>query len=150
MKRKNESTSHNELETQHVVSAGGVVFRTVDRDFEVALIFTGGVWCLPKGLVEENETFEETALREVKEETGLESELVGEIGDINYSFFRERRYSKTVHFYLLKHVGGSIGKHDFEAEEVKWFPFSDALRVMAYPSERKILAKAIEMLKKIA
>ena len=137
-----------ESETRRVVSAGGVIFRVVNDEFEVALISRRRVWCLPKGLIEKGETVEEAALREVREETGLEGEIVEKIGEINYNFFRGKRYSKTVHFFLLKCVGGSVRNHDFEADRVKWFRTSEALRVLTYVNERKILRKAEEMLKR--
>jgi 8-oxo-dGTP pyrophosphatase MutT (NUDIX family) len=135
-------------ETQRVVSSGGVVFRVVNGQFEVALISRGRVWCLPKGLIEQGETAEETALREVREETGLEGEIVEKIGEINYSFFRGKRYFKTVHFFLLKYVGGSVSNHDFEADRVKWFPISEAFQNLTYVNERKMLKKAEEMLRR--
>jgi len=136
-----------ELETRHVVSSGGVIFRAVNGQFEVALISRGRVWCLPKGLIEQGETVGETALREVKEETGLEAEIVEKIGEINYYFYRGRRYFKTVHFFLLKYVGGSVSNHDCEADSVKWFPTSKALQVLTYVNEKRIFKKAKEMLK---
>ena len=134
-------------EAEIVVSAGGVIYRTVGKEFEVALILHDGLWCLPKGLIEENETHETAALREVKEETGLTGEIAGKIGEINYNFFRKRLYSKTVHFYLLKYVEGSIDAHDTEADDVKWFNISRALQILAYPNERKMLLGAKNMLK---
>jgi len=137
-----------ESETRRVVSAGGVIFRVVNDEFEVALISRRRVWCLPKGLIEKGETAEETALREVREETGLEGEIVEKIGKINYNFFRGKRYSKTVHFFLLKCVGGSIRNHDFEADKVEWFPTSRVLRILTYVNERKIFEKAEEILKR--
>ena len=136
------------MKTRRVVSSGGVIFRVVNSQFEVALIFGGKVWCLPKGLIEQGETAEKAALREVKEETGLEGEIVGKIGEINYDFFREKRYFKTVYFFLLKYVGGSVSDHDFEADKVKWFPISGALQVLTYVNERRILDKAERMLKR--
>jgi 8-oxo-dGTP pyrophosphatase MutT (NUDIX family) len=136
----------SELESGRLVSAGGVIFRTVGSEFEVALISTGSVWCLPKGLIEKNESPEQTALREVREETGLEGEIVGKIGEIHYSFSRDKRYSKIVHFYLLKYVGGSVGSHDYEADKAEWFPVSKALQYLSYVNERMILEKAVKIL----
>lgn len=144
----NEGRKDMELRTRQVVSSGGVIFRVVNDQFEVALISRGRVWCLPKGLIEKGETGEKTALREVKEETGLDGEIVEKIGEINYNFFRGKRYFKTVHFFLLKYVGGSLSNHDFEADKVKWFPISEALEILTYVNERKILKKAKEMLKR--
>ena len=142
-----ESGNMGELRFKRVVSAGGVIFRRVKDEFEVALILHRGGWCLPKGLVEKNETFEQAALREVREETGLEGELVGKIGAISYSFTQEGRYFKTVHFFLLRYVGGSTDQHDSEVYGVKWFSTSDALQILTFVKERQILQQALAMLK---
>lgn len=142
-----DSGKDMESEAQRVVSSGGVIFRVVNGQFEVALISRRRVWCLPKGLIEKGETTEKTALREVREETGLEGEIVEKIGEINYNFFRGKRILKIVHFFLLKYVGGSVRDHDSEADRVKWFRISEALRVLTYVNERKILRKTEEMLK---
>jgi 8-oxo-dGTP pyrophosphatase MutT (NUDIX family) len=134
------------VSSERVVSAGGVIFRRIEDKFEVALVSRGKVWYLPKGLIERGESAEEAALREVREETGLEGKLVGKIGEINYSFSHGRRYLKTVHFYLFNYVGGSVETHDSEGEMVRWFSGSDAARVLTYINEKRILAKAMEML----
>ena len=136
------------MAVEHLVSAGGIVYRAVDGGFKVALILHDGVWCLPKGLVEEGESFEETALREVREETGLKGESVGKIGEINYSFVRDKRYFKTVHFFLFRFVEGSFEAHDSEVDDVAWFSFSEAFQAMVYSAEKKMVARAEEMLKK--
>jgi 8-oxo-dGTP diphosphatase len=138
-----------ELPLERVVSAGGVIFRRVNGKFNVALILHKGDWCLPKGLVEGNETLEQAALREVREETGLDGELVGKIGEISYSFVHEKRYFKTVHFYLFRHVGGSVDLHDSEVHRAGWFSISNALHTLTYDKEKEILAKAKEMLRKV-
>lgn len=137
------------MKTQRLVSSGGVIFRIVDEQFEVALISTKNHWSLPKGLVEKGETTKETALREVREETGLEGETVRKIGKINYSFMSARKhYSKTVHFYLLRYTRGSVHNHDYEVDRVKWFPLSEAMQALIYTSEKRILEKTEKMLKK--
>ncbi len=134
-------------EVEKVVSAGGVIYRAVGNGFEVALILNDDYWCLPKGLIEEGETLEATASREVREETGLVGEFVGKIGEIGYSFFRKKRYLKTVHFYLFKCVGGSVDAHDSEVDEARWFSISEALSTLTYPNEKKTLLRAEKMLK---
>lgn len=135
------------MRSQQVVSSGGVIFRTVKGEFEVALISKGRLWCLPKGLIEAGETAEKTALREVREETGLEGEVLKKIGKIHYDFIKEKHFYKTVHFYLLKYITGSTDDHDFEVDTVKWFPISEGLRILTYPNEKRILKKANAMLR---
>jgi 8-oxo-dGTP pyrophosphatase MutT (NUDIX family) len=138
------------VSAKKVVSSGGVIFRNANGDFEVALVSRRNIWCLPKGLIEANETAEEAALREVQEETGLKGEIVSKIGEVSYSFFRKQRYFKTVHFYLLRFVGGSMEAHDSEMERVKWFPIADAIKVLTYVNEKKIMNKASEILKNLS
>jgi len=137
-----------ELPFERVVSAGGVIFRRVNCKFEVALVLHKNDWRLPKGLVEGNETFEQAASREIREETGLNGELVDKIGEINYSYVQEKRYFKMVHFYLFRFVEGSVDKHDSEFDTVKWFSTTKALQILTYAKERKILEKAIAMIRK--
>ncbi|TET58904.1 NUDIX hydrolase [Candidatus Bathyarchaeota archaeon] len=134
------------LRSQRIVSSGGVIFRTTNGEFEVALISRGKLWCLPKGLIEACETAEETALREIREETGLTGEILKKIGKIHYDFIKEKHFFKTVHFYLLKFIEGSIDDHDYEVDTVKWFPISDGLQILTYPNEKRILEKANKIL----
>jgi 8-oxo-dGTP pyrophosphatase MutT (NUDIX family) len=138
------------LRTERVFSAGGVVFRRDGADREVLLCgrSADGLWCLPKGTPERGESMEETALREVREETGIEVETTGMVGDIRYWFSRPQegvRYYKTVRHFLFRPVGGDLSLHDHEFDDVRWFPIQEALRLMTYRNEGRILRQAVEM-----
>ncbi len=138
----------SELQTvRDAVSAGGVVYRHRDGRVEVVLVAhasTGG-WVLPKGRPEPGETIEQTALREVAEETGLEVKIVAEVGADHYSFAvpEERvRIKKVVHHYLMEPHGGDFSLHDDEHEDVGWFEINEAFRVLTFDSQRGIVEKA--------
>ena len=104
----------------------------------------GMSWTLPKGTPAPGESTEETALREVREETGLEVEIVGPVGDIEYQFFRGgRRISKLVHHYLMRPVGVDLGRHDHEFAEVRWVPLAEAPHILTYATEREIVERAL-------
>ena len=138
------------LRTERVFSAGGVVFRGDNADREVLLCgrASGGLWCLPKGTPERGESMQETALREVREETGVEVEPEGVVGDIRYWFSRPQegvRYYKTVRHYLLRPVGGDPSLHDHEFDDVRWFPIEEAFRLLTYRNEGRILRQAVDM-----
>ncbi|MBC7328056.1 NUDIX hydrolase [bacterium] len=144
------------LPVKRAVSSGGIVFKKEDGECSVVLVGVERkgklVWALPKGLVEKGERPEETAIREVREEAGVEGELVDKIGDISYWYVDKEegvRYHKTVHFYLLKYLNGSPENHDWEIKEARWFPINDAINVLEYPTEKKMLLKAKEMISKL-
>jgi len=104
-------------------------------------------WGLPKGLVEKGEAPEETAVREVQEETGLVAEIVEPLGDISYWYvWDEERIRKKVTFFLMEAVGGDVSVHDHEMEDVRWFPLQEAGRRASYPSERDVLRRAADAL----
>ena len=106
-------------------------------------------WSLAKGTPDQGETLEETALREVREETGLEVKLETSIGSIDYWFAGrdgEARYHKTVHFYLMVPVGGHPDHHDPEFDVVQWFPFDEALKALNYPNEVGVLRQAAQLI----
>lgn len=131
------------------VSAGGAVFKSLNSDLKICLIARRNkkklVWCLPKGHVEPDETLEQTALREVKEETGLSGILVGPLGYITYQFFdpsSKKRIFKIVHFFLIRYQSGTTADHDDEVESVRWFPIDEALAIIEYKGEYDILKKA--------
>ncbi len=132
-------------------SAGGVVYRKSGSAPEVIILTRGEgkVFCLPKGKIEKSETPQEAALREVKEETGLNGIIEREIGKIKYWFYSDEDKAsvrKTVTFFLIKYESGDTSDHDTDAEEVRWLPIGEALKIMSYPSEREIAEKAKELL----
>ena len=135
--------------TVRAFSAGGVVIRRSDHGPQLVLgrrrrHNDHSIWSLPKGTPDGDETPEETALREVQEETGLEVRILDTIGDIHYRFVRDGcRIDKTVHYYLMEPVGGDLTEHDHEFEEVRWFALAEAEAVMRFPTERDILARAL-------
>ena len=133
------------------VSSGGVLYRPAGNGFEVALIVLrdGKVHALPKGLVDAGEDPETTALREVREETGMEGEVTAPLGYIRYYYYsrdEDTRYFKLVHFFLLRYLGGSTQDHDREVEEVVWVPAQEALRLLSYKGEREVFARALDIL----
>jgi 8-oxo-dGTP pyrophosphatase MutT (NUDIX family) len=141
----------SKLRTEKVVSAGGVVMRNDGNDREVLLCGRSSdrLWALPKGTPEPGETIEQTALREVREETGVEVRPDGLIGEVKYWFSRPQdgvRFYKTVHHFLLRPVGGDPSQHDHEFDEVRWFPVQEALRRLTYRNEAKILRQALELI----
>jgi 8-oxo-dGTP pyrophosphatase MutT (NUDIX family) len=136
-------------ETREQISSGGVVVRQA-ADLEVCLINPIGrrVWGLPKGGVEPGESREEAALREVREETGIEAEVDAELGSIDYWFYSREshtRIHKTVHYFLMRASGGDVSDHDHEVSEARWLAVSKALDLMSYPNEREIVRKAVAL-----
>jgi 8-oxo-dGTP pyrophosphatase MutT (NUDIX family) len=140
----------NSLRTERLTSSGGVVFRGSGDSLEVLLCgrHADKLWALPKGTPEPNETLEQTALREVREETGVEVEVEGLVGEIKYWFSRPQegvRYYKTVRHYLMRPVGGDPSLHDHEFDEVRWLPAGEALQLLTYPNEVRILNMALDL-----
>lgn len=134
-------------------SAGGVVIREHQSALEVAVIRPRGkqVWALPKGHVDADERPEQTALREVFEETGLRARLDQPLGEIKYFYqFRGKRIFKTVTFFLLRYESGTIDELDpamrVEVDEARWIPLQNADRVIAYRGEKEMMKKAQELL----
>ena len=101
------------------------------------------LWSLPKGHIEEGETPEQAAIREVKEETGIDSEISRELGVIDFWFMAGgKRIHKTVHHYLFKEVGGALAPQVTEVDEVRWFPLEEIVTLLAYPDEKKLIARS--------
>ena len=133
-------------------SAGGVLVKVIrGRPMLAAIRPRGkpeGLWALPKGKIDPGERPEETAVREVREETGVEGTLVEKLGDVKYTYTRRggERVFKIVSFYLLRAGRGRIGQIQeamrIEVEEARWLPLDEAPRLLAYGGERKMAAKA--------
>ncbi len=101
------------------------------------------LWSLPKGHIESGETPEEAAIREVAEETGIQSEILRELGVIDFWFMAGgKRIHKTVHHYLFKEVGGTLAPQVTEVDEVRWFPLNEIVERLAYPDEKKLIARS--------
>ncbi|MGQ9347030.1 NUDIX hydrolase [Mycolicibacterium gilvum] len=146
------------LRTVHETSAGGLVIDGLDgpKDSQVAALI-GRVdrrgrmlWSLPKGHIEMGETAEQTAIREVAEETGIEGSVLAALGSIDYWFVTEgRRVHKTVHHYLMRFLGGELSDEDVEVTEVAWVPLKDLPSRLAYADERKLAEVADELIDKL-
>ena len=135
------------------VSAGGVAFRRVSGGVEIALVSVGpnARWQLPKGIVDEGESPEATAVRETREEAGIETELVAPLETIQYWYQAtdrgERvRFRKSVHFFLLEYRAGDVADHDREVNEARWVPIALAASMLAFANERTVVAQASELL----
>ena len=124
-------------------SYGGVVVRG-DEVLVITPIGKRRVTGLPKGGPNPGESPEETAAREVREETGVTATVREFLGDVNYWYRRGgRRVHKTVHFYLCDFVSGSTEDHDHEVEEARWIPLAEAVSRHSYPGERALIERAL-------
>jgi 8-oxo-dGTP pyrophosphatase MutT (NUDIX family) len=145
-------TEKAQVVTRDQVSAGGVAFRRVKSTLEMAIVSVKPSlrWQLPKGIVDPGETPEVTAVREVREEAGVDTELVQLIETVEYWYQRIQygkrvRYHKFVHFYLLQYLSGDVADHDHEIAESRWVSFEEAIEMLAFKSERGVVEKAREM-----
>jgi 8-oxo-dGTP pyrophosphatase MutT (NUDIX family) len=139
--------------TERQVSAGGVAYRQHGETVEVALIAVGqkNRWQLPKGLVDEAESPAQTAVREVREEAGIATELLEPIDAVEYWYYGQRqgrrvRYHKFVHFFLLRFVDGDVCDHDHEVNEARWVAIDEAVRMLAFAGEKNVVQKAAALI----
>lgn len=143
----------SKVQTLMQISAGGVAYRRRGETTEIALISVGPRlrWQLPKGLVDEGESVEAAAVREVREEAGIETSIVAFIEKAEYWYFSTLRgarvrYHKFVHFYLLEFLSGDVSQHDREVNEARWVEISEAMEMLAFKGEKEIVERANEML----
>ena len=147
-RRLGDTSTSPEAEIE--LSAGGAVV----RDNEVIVIVPvkrdanrRRVLGLPKGHLDEGETPEAAARREVTEETGVTAELIDKLGDVEYSYERRgRRRAKRVSFYLFEYRSGRLEDHDQEIEDARWIPLEAAAEALTYPGEREIVRRALSRL----
>ncbi|NQW56906.1 MAG: NUDIX hydrolase [Chloroflexi bacterium] len=140
------------LSKRIAVSAGGLVIRAVGGQPEIVVgrrkrERDGYVWSLPKGTPEEGETREETALREVREESGLEVRILSYFDAISYSFVRTgERIEKTVYYYIMEAIGGSFEQYDKEFDELRWVRMDEAVRLLDFQTESGLVQRAYDAL----
>jgi 8-oxo-dGTP pyrophosphatase MutT (NUDIX family) len=133
------------VKSRDEVSAGGVVFRRDQDDVRVLVCKDAGYhkWVLPKGLVDKGESFEETAVREVREEVGVQARIIESLGEEKYIYTsRGVRVFKVVHYFLMEYQSGSETDHDHEMDEVKWVSLDEAISLMGYKGAKDVLTRA--------
>jgi 8-oxo-dGTP pyrophosphatase MutT (NUDIX family) len=134
------------LRKRRATAAGGVVLRHGEHGNEVALLgrVNDGSWVFPKGTPTAGESLEETATREVREETGLDVRIVRPLGEMTYSFAAGgERVHKIVHFFLMEAIGGDPSLHDEEYDEVRWVAVPEARRMLTFDTYRDVLDRAL-------
>ena len=148
------------------VSAGGIVYKfgdnsasgkpSADRLLFVLLIMPSGKtmnkdfkWTFPKGHIGDNkmESVKEAALREVKEETGVEAQIKADLGEVEFYFMWEgQKITKSVNWFLMEYVSGDTEEHDFEIKEARWFTVADADAKLTYKTDKEIFERAKQIL----
>ncbi|OBI89464.1 NUDIX hydrolase [Mycobacterium asiaticum] len=156
--RARQRRGTDRMRTVHETSAGGLVIDGIDgpRESQVAALI-GRIdrrgrmlWSLPKGHIEMGETAEQTAIREVAEETGIRGSVLAALGRIDYWFVTDgRRVHKTVHHYLMRFLGGELCDEDLEVAEVAWVPIRELPSRLAYADERRLAEVADELIDKL-
>jgi 8-oxo-dGTP pyrophosphatase MutT (NUDIX family) len=142
-----------EIPTLEQISAGGVAFRSCKAGIEIAIVAVNPSlrWQLPKGLIDEGETEQQAALREVGEEAGIECAPLEKIETVEYWYFAAQkgtrvRFHKFVHFFLMKYVSGDVENHDHEIAEARWVSITEAIEMLAFKSEKEVVKKASDLI----
>ncbi len=127
-------------------SAGGIVFND-NGQVLVTQHSQNKHWSFPKGLLDHPEqTMEESALREVKEEGGVEAEILGKVGYSKYVYiYKGEKIFKIVTYFLMKYISGDPKDHDWEVEEAGWYSPEEALKQLSFSQDKVLLKKALEM-----
>lgn len=131
-------------------SAGGIVFRQKDkgRSIEWLICKHSGYhkWVLPKGIIEEGESPEDAALREVSEETGIKAKIIGKVmPEVTYKYTKNGiLVDKKVEFFLMEYASGDIKDHCWEMEEVRWATDEEALKLLEFPTEKRVFKEAVK------
>ncbi len=138
------------MQTVEQVSAGGVAFREIDGRIEIAIILTNPErrWQLPKGMIDAGESAEQAAVREVREEAGIDTDLIAPLDKTEYWFSAERngertRLHKFVHWFLMRYRSGNVEDHDDEVIEARWEAVETALEMLVFKNERDVVEKAV-------
>ncbi len=145
------SNSNPNQATLSEYSAGGVVYRRAGDTYEVVAVHRNRHtdWSLPKGHIEKGETHEQTAVREVKEETGLDARIVDTLGEVVYFYRRPKGLTrKVVYHFLMEYTGGEFGPPNWEVDEVRWVHIDQADTLLSYKNDLAIVQKAKERLSK--
>ncbi len=142
------------MQTLEQVSAGGVAFREIDGRVEIAIILTNPErrWQLPKGMIDSGETADQAAVREVREEAGIDTDLIAAIDKTEYWFSADRdgtrtRFHKFVHWFLMRYRSGNVEDHDHEVLEARWETVDATLEMLVFKNERDVVEKALQIIK---
>lgn len=137
-------------------SAGGIVFKKTNKHVEilVAQHSQHHGWVFPKGLIGDSgkkESKEETAIREVQEETGIVGKIIKSLTPISYWYqFEGQKIKKTVYYFIMEYVSGDIKDHDWEMENVEWLPVDEVEKRLTYSSDKQVWKEAKKMIGRVA